>query len=110
MDQIKTIATERLENLLPVDKVLIAKKYRIHGWLLTSYQALALRAEMITDDEADQLGSRSTARLCRAREEFIKSNGDIYDRAAHMLMRIWQIFESELLELGECLDTDVGWA
>jgi hypothetical protein len=58
-----------IQKKTPVEKILLAKRYGVTKWLQEGYISLVSRDNTITDEERDQLGLETFARLMVAREK-----------------------------------------
>jgi hypothetical protein len=58
-----------IQKKTPVEKILLAKQYGVTQWLQEGYRSLVSRENTITDEERDQLGLETFARLMVAREK-----------------------------------------
>ncbi|KAJ7111403.1 hypothetical protein C8R44DRAFT_742519 [Mycena epipterygia] len=54
----------------PVDKLVLAIKYKIPGWLAPAYTALCQRPNCLEEWEAEKIGLKKTVQIARAREAF----------------------------------------
>ena len=43
-------------NMIPVDKILLARECKVPDWLIVGYEEIAKRTETITDADAERLG------------------------------------------------------
>lgn len=69
--EIRDLAIKELSNrtMDPFTKVLLAKRYKIPVWLRLGYQELANREEIITCEEAKQLGWDAAIRIFHLRDK-----------------------------------------
>lgn len=51
----------------PVRRLVIARKHQLPAWRLATYVAMCKMEDLVSDDDAEVLGARETARLARAR-------------------------------------------
>lgn len=58
-----------LHDMMPLDRILLAKEYKVPRWLFEAYFALVERNEPITQKEVDALGFDVVYRLLQIREE-----------------------------------------
>lgn len=65
---IARLSTSRMDLLT---RVILARQYKVPGWLFSGYEGLVKRKEGITEDEAERLGLSTAIRLYRIREECI---------------------------------------
>jgi hypothetical protein len=68
---IRDLAINELSNraMNPLTKVSLAKQYNIPTWLRVAYQHLVNRKEIITDEEARQLGWDAAVRIFHLRDK-----------------------------------------
>ena len=69
----------------PVERVFLAEKYAIPGWLRPAYVALCARPHALEDAEAEVLGLQTTARLARAREAVLEEKVQEWRRAVERM-------------------------
>lgn len=104
---IRALAIDKLtkETMGPIEQVLVAKQYNVPQWLRSGYQALATRSEMLSVEEAGQLGYLTAILLFQAREQVRGQNDHSssyhsrYVRDGPSLI-IERVFEQELREMG----------
>jgi hypothetical protein len=67
----KTVAQcdKEIQEKSPVEKILLAKKYGVAKWLKEGCRTLSIRNAAITDEERDQLGWETYARILVVREK-----------------------------------------
>ncbi|KAF5372392.1 hypothetical protein D9615_009316 [Tricholomella constricta] len=63
----------------PVEKVLLAKAYKVPEWLLSGYHELVKRSAPLTTAEAARLGLETTVQLFRVREEISSAEATYYN-------------------------------
>jgi len=77
MDKIRQRAISQIESqpqeLSPIEKILLARRYGLDGWLAPAYAALCQRAEPLQVSEAEKLGLVTMVKLAQAREQFRRS-------------------------------------
>lgn len=77
MRSLRLHCIERLSPLpntiLPIEKILLSRKYMAQEWLVEAYLQLAQRSEIITNSEASQLGVASAFLLVQLQAEQFKS-------------------------------------
>ncbi|KAF8189179.1 hypothetical protein K438DRAFT_957492 [Mycena galopus ATCC 62051] len=61
---------ENPTTLDPVDKLVLAMKYKIPEWLAPAYTALCQRPNCLEEWEAEKIGLKKTVQIARARETF----------------------------------------
>jgi hypothetical protein len=71
--EIRDLAVDELSNRVmnPLTKVSLAKQYNIPTWLRLAYQHLVNRKEIITGEEARQLGWDAAVRIFHLRDKGI---------------------------------------
>jgi len=71
--EIRALAVDELSNRVmnPLTKVSLAKQYNIPTWLRLAYQHLVNRKEIITGEEARQLGWDAAVRIFHLRDKGI---------------------------------------
>ncbi|KAF7320580.1 BTB domain-containing protein [Mycena chlorophos] len=73
-DRLRTHAIEAIERdptpIEPVDKIVLATKYRIPSWLPSAYAALCRRPSALEEWEAEKIGLRSVVLIAKAREVY----------------------------------------
>ncbi|KAJ7023463.1 hypothetical protein C8F04DRAFT_1048014 [Mycena alexandri] len=73
-DLLRAHAIQSIEEspttLDPVDKLVLAMKYKIPGWLAPAYTALCQRPNCLEEWEAEKIGLKKTVQIARAREAF----------------------------------------
>ena len=73
-DRLRDHAVECIEEsktaLDPVDKLVLAIKYKIPEWLAPAYAALCQRPNCLEEWEAEKIGLKKTVQIARAREAF----------------------------------------
>lgn len=69
--EIRGLAINELSNraMDPLTKVLLAKQYNIPTWLRVAYQHLVNRKEVITNEDARQLGLDAAVRIFHLRDK-----------------------------------------
>jgi hypothetical protein len=69
--EIRDLAINELSNraMNPLTKVSLARQYNIPTWLRVAYQHLVNRKEIITDEEARQLGWDAAVRIFHLRDK-----------------------------------------
>jgi len=70
LDDIRKEAIAELSKLLvdAVDKVMLARSYRVGAWLLEGYTSLVKRETNLSSEEAARLGYETAFRICQRRE------------------------------------------
>ncbi|KAL6304666.1 hypothetical protein BKA93DRAFT_732516, partial [Sparassis latifolia] len=58
----------QLDAMSPVEVIVLAMKHSVPEWLAAAYGELCRRPHPLDDDEAEQLGARTAARIANARE------------------------------------------
>ncbi|CCM02991.1 uncharacterized protein FIBRA_05106 [Fibroporia radiculosa] len=69
---VRKLAIRKLQALSmdPVDKIILSRKYRIHGeWTIGAYTTLCERREPLTIPEASRLGLETAIRIAQIREQ-----------------------------------------
>ncbi|KAK6974379.1 BTB domain-containing protein [Favolaschia claudopus] len=73
-DLLRAHAIQAIEEnstpLDPVDKLVLAMKYKIPQWLAPAYTELCQRPNCLEEWEAEKIGLKNTVRIARAREAF----------------------------------------
>jgi hypothetical protein len=74
--KIRTKAIQELDNCVRgVDRVELAKEYRVRDWLLRGYRELVERDREISAEEETRLGRSTTSKLFRVRDRYLRKNG-----------------------------------
>ncbi|VDC05718.1 unnamed protein product [Peniophora sp. CBMAI 1063] len=72
-EALRNLAIESLDKLLaPLEKLMIARAYRILHWLVPAYTHLALRCDPATVAEAQKLDAEDVVRIFSARENIFR--------------------------------------
>lgn len=58
-----------------IDRVELAKEYKVGDWLLSGYQELVEREDEISAEEEIRLGRQTTSKLFRVRDRYLRNNG-----------------------------------
>ncbi|TFK23598.1 hypothetical protein FA15DRAFT_593953, partial [Coprinopsis marcescibilis] len=63
--EMREVAIRKLTEMEmdPVDRVCLGKELHIHTWLLTGYEDLVARIEIITEEEAERIGWRAALKV-----------------------------------------------
>ncbi|KAJ7766344.1 hypothetical protein DFH07DRAFT_352107 [Mycena maculata] len=73
-DLLRALAIQSIEEspttIDPVDKLVLAIKYKIPKWLAPAYTALCQRPNCLEEWEAEKIGLKKTVQIARAREAF----------------------------------------
>ncbi|RDB16607.1 hypothetical protein Hypma_002794 [Hypsizygus marmoreus] len=103
---IREHAITRLSNLDmdPIEKVTLAKEYKVPKWLLTGYHDIVKRTAPITPDEATRLGLGTTVYLFHIREEILGSEMAYYNgykrrEDQNFIELVRKVFKNELKEV-----------
>jgi hypothetical protein len=90
----------------PVDKVVLAKKYKVRDWLQSGYESLVSRSTMISLEEAEKIGYQTAHLLYQARESAAVRNRP-YGYNDMVLGHIERIFGDEVraMEIEEVVHT-----
>lgn len=104
---IRQIAISKLSadtGIDPVDKVVLAKEYKVPDWLLAGYHELVKRNTPITPAEAARLGLETTVYLFHVREdvcatEFAYYSGYKRREDQNFMEHVKKAFKKELKEL-----------
>lgn len=69
--EIRALAIDRLTKwpMGEIEQIVLAKQYNVSQWLLSGYQKLAMRSEMVSLEEAAQIGYLSTILIFQVREQ-----------------------------------------
>lgn len=68
-ENIRLLAVDNLTaHALPVDKIVLGRRYGITDWLAGAYEAVCTRADPLTMDEGIQLGVEDVVRISAARQ------------------------------------------
>ncbi|KAJ6588111.1 hypothetical protein B0H19DRAFT_1012909 [Mycena capillaripes] len=77
-DLLRAHAIQAIEDspttLDPIDKLVLAMKYKIPVWLAPAYAALCQRPNCLEEWEAEKIGLKKTVQIARAREAFREAN------------------------------------
>ncbi|KZP11850.1 hypothetical protein FIBSPDRAFT_870850 [Athelia psychrophila] len=66
---IKLLAIDNLTgNAIPIDKIVLGRRYGITEWLAGAYEAVCTRADPLTMEEGMKLGVEDTVRISAARQ------------------------------------------
>jgi hypothetical protein len=96
-DLLRAHAIQSIEDsptaLDPIDKLVLAMKYKIPEWLAPAYTALCQRPNCLEEWEAEKIGLKKTVQIARAREAFrdanhhprVASPSPVYRRSKKML-------------------------
>jgi len=99
---IRALAIDRLtkEEMGPIEQVLLAKQYSVPQWLRTGCDALAVRSEMLSVEEAGQLSYPTAILVFQVREqvrEQVRACPTTIGSDAYSI--IGRVFDKELLEM-----------
>ncbi|GLB40856.1 hypothetical protein LshimejAT787_0900710 [Lyophyllum shimeji] len=88
----------------PVDKVVLAKEYKVPDWLLAGYHELVKRSTPITPLEAARLGLETTVYLFHVREDVCSSEFAYYSgykrrEDQNFMEQVKKAFKKELKEV-----------
>jgi len=78
----------------PFTKVLLARQYNIHTWLRVTYQHLVNRKEIITGEEAKQLGWDTAIQIFHLRDKAMTSAFELRGRMSEEVP--WHISETDI--------------
>lgn len=68
-ESIRLLAIREVFSLAsPIDKIVLGRQYDIRVWLPDAYEAVCLREDPLSDEEAERIGAKDTARVARLRE------------------------------------------
>ncbi|EPQ53964.1 hypothetical protein GLOTRDRAFT_15187, partial [Gloeophyllum trabeum ATCC 11539] len=68
-DSIRLLAIREVFPLAsPLDRIVLAHKFDIKEWLLDAYREVCERQAPLSDEEAERIGAKDTARVARVRE------------------------------------------
>jgi len=107
LSEARTLAIERLSsysNTVGVDKILLARRYKVEKWFREGCRELVTRDKCFSDEEEDRLGWKTVSKLYRARDQYLKSR--IYRSYEYAYTRdpeadIDKEFEAELRKMRE---------
>ncbi|KAJ3868878.1 hypothetical protein EV359DRAFT_31323, partial [Lentinula novae-zelandiae] len=71
MDEVRRYAIsaiEKLPNVDPVDKIVLARTYDIPTWLVPSFNEIMQRPQSLTESDIEKLGIPTTVRLVKLRD------------------------------------------
>ena len=77
LSDVQQLAIQRLSSnstFKEVEKILIARKYKVASWLEEGYQELVERVECFSDEEDSNLGFKTVSKLYRLRDRCLRSN------------------------------------
>jgi len=98
----RTLAIQQLSyysNIAGVDKILLARKYKVEQWFREGCQELVQRRECFSDEDKERLGWKTVIKLYRVRDVMYHGySGSYTDPAAG----IGEEFEAELKDMGWC--------
>ncbi|KAF8066541.1 hypothetical protein FPV67DRAFT_1195147 [Lyophyllum atratum] len=88
----------------PVDKVVLAKEYKVPDWLLAGYHELVKRSAPIAPAEAVRLGLETTVLLFHVREDICSSEFAYYSgykrrEDQNFMEQVKKVFKKELKEV-----------
>ncbi|KAI0078038.1 hypothetical protein K474DRAFT_1706763 [Panus rudis PR-1116 ss-1] len=66
--------SEQLPDIEPVAIIVLATRYDVPQWLTSAYTTLCTRETPLADEEAEELGATTTARIARTREAILEEN------------------------------------
>lgn len=103
----KAIAELSKIEMSAVDKVMLARSYRVGSWLLDGYMALVKRETTLSFEEAGKLGFETAFRICQQREQTFRNCPIAIEYASEprrsfegLEGQIWGAFRRELTESG----------
>ena len=107
LSDVRAMAIERLSsygNTIGVDKILMARRYKMEKWFKEGCRELVTRDKCFSDEEEDRLGWKTVSKLYRARDQYLKSR--IYRSYEYAYTRdpeadIDKEFEAELRKMRE---------
>jgi hypothetical protein len=70
ISEIRKEAIRRLSGLHVMDRILLAREWRVQEWLLGGYRELVQRSQTISKEDERQLGLETTVTLFRLRERY----------------------------------------
>ncbi|KAJ3727799.1 hypothetical protein C8R42DRAFT_572675, partial [Lentinula raphanica] len=76
MNEVKTHAistVEKLPNVDPVDKIVLARTYDIHSWLAPAFNDILQRSRSLTEGDVEKLGVPTAVRLMGLRDRLCPS-------------------------------------
>jgi len=96
-DDIRNLAITQLDALKlgPIDKIALAKAYRVPLWLRSGCKDLVLQTKVISVEEAEKIGFPTAIRIFHAREDLRKGSGEHLS----IVSLIEGTFKEELKEL-----------
>ncbi|KAJ3886265.1 hypothetical protein GG344DRAFT_33168, partial [Lentinula edodes] len=71
MDEVRGYAIsaiEKLPNVDPVDKIVLARTYDIPTWLVPLFNEILQRPQSLTESDIEKLGIPTTVRLVKLRD------------------------------------------
>lgn len=84
-------------TLDPVERVVLARVYKVPEWLQTGYRELAVRMGMMSDEEAQKIGYRTAIQVWHVREEYWRHARSGYGFAVDS--QVEGVFAEELKEI-----------
>lgn len=79
----------------PIDKIVLARAYKVSEWVTSSYTELVFRDTAITDNEVATLGYEAACRLFQLRET-TRTGGYVFKDEEAVTEAVRLKFESEL--------------
>lgn len=107
MQNLRDLAIEELSKreISPVDKVVLARKHHVKGWLRPAFEEIIEREEMMTMEQIEQLQMNlaDVHAMWGIREIYIRNNSSVrFDSAARDAIyraRFEEIFGDEIKEV-----------
>jgi len=99
----RTLAIQQLSyysNIAGVDKILLARKYKVEQWFREGCQELVNRRECFSDEDEDRLGWKTVIKLYRVRDARYSRSHYGYPESGSYEDPIGEEFEAELKDIG----------
>ncbi|KZP20418.1 hypothetical protein FIBSPDRAFT_861642 [Athelia psychrophila] len=104
-ENIKLLAIDSLTaHAIPIDKIVLGRRYGIADWLSGAYEAVCTRADPLTLEEGMKLGVEDTVRISAARQVY--GTGKARHESKYLAGDLDEIFRLEQPSVGGPISTD----
>ncbi|KZP11865.1 hypothetical protein FIBSPDRAFT_870886 [Athelia psychrophila] len=104
-ENIKLLAIDSLAaNAIPIDKIVLGRRYGITEWLVGAYEAVCTRADPLTVEEGMKLGVEDVVRISAARQVYGTSKAR--HESKYLAGDLGEIFRLEQPSRGRPTSTD----
>ncbi|KAH7877256.1 uncharacterized protein C8R40DRAFT_1040680 [Lentinula edodes] len=104
MDAVRAHAIEKMSDMDadPVEKVVVARQYKVHDWLVPAFNAIISRSQTLSEVDVERLGVSTILRLVAIRDRLQRDYRNYVTLSATRQPVAFDFTNAILAEIPEC--------